>query len=129
MIRVRGNIIEVIRYEVTIPRETTDNDTVIKLIEVSTLDEAKTLVGENTECIKKLNTEDIEWIDGVIIPETDTPMEVAMEILHMGEQGYNNYLIRQEKMKAENLLAENEMLKQQILETQVALVSLYESNL
>ena len=129
MIRVRGNIIEVIRYEVTIPRETTDNDTVIKLIEVSTLDEAKTLVGENTECIKKLNTEDIEWIDGITIQDTTQPMEVAHEILSMGEQGYKDYLVKQEKMKVENLLAENEALKQQLLETQVALVSLYESNL
>lgn len=124
MLRVQGDIINVIRYKVKANAFDTE-----MTMHATTLEEAEELKKAFNGEIEEINTKDIEWIDGVIIPETDTPMEVAMEILHMGEQGYNNYLIRQEKMKAENLLAENEMLKQQILETQVALVSLFESGL
>lgn len=124
MIRVQGNIIQIIRYKV----KSTAFDTEMYM-EASTLEEAESLAKQFNGEIETLDTSAIEWIDGITIPETNKPMEAALEILNMGEEGYKDFLLKQEKMKAENLLAENESLKQQLLETQLALTELFESTL
>lgn len=124
MIRVQGNVIQVIRYKV----KSTAFDTEMYM-EASTLEEAESLAEQFKGEIKTLDTSAIEWIDGINVPETNKPMEAALEILNMGEEGYEDFLLKQEKMKAENLLAKNESLKQQLLETQLALTELFESTL
>lgn len=124
MIRVQGNVIQVIRYKV----KSTAFDTEMYM-EASTLEEAESLAEQFNGEIETLDTSTIEWIDGITIPETNKPMEEASKILEMGEQGYKTFLEQQEKMKSENLLAENESLKQQLLETQLALTELFESTL
>lgn len=124
MIRVQGNIIQIIRYKV----KSTAFDTEMYM-EASTLEEAESLAEQFNGEIETLDTSNIEWIEGVEIPKTNKPMEAALEILNMGEEGYKDFLLKQEKMKAENLLAENESLKQQLLETQLALTELFESTL
>lgn len=124
MIRVQGNKIEVIRYKV----KYIENGIEMSM-EASTLEEAESLKTAFNGKIEALDTSNIEWIDGITIPETNKPMEVALEILNMGEQGYKTFLEHQEKMKPENLLAENESLKQQLLDTQMALVEFYENTL
>lgn len=124
MIRVQGNVIQVIRYKV----KSTAFDTEMYM-EASTLEEAESLAEQFNGEIETLDTSNIEWIEGVEIPKTNKPMEAALEILNMGEEGYKDFLLKQEKMKAENLLAENESLKQQLLETQLALTELFESTL
>lgn len=121
MIRVQGNVIQVIRYKV----KSTAFDTEMYM-EASTLEEAESLAEQFNGEIETLDTSNIEWIEGVEIPKTNKPMEAALEILNMGEEGYKDFLLKQEKMKAENLLAENESLKQQLLESQMAIVDLFE---
>ena len=122
MIRVQGNVIQVIRYKV----KSTAFDTEMYM-EASTLEEAESLAEQFNGEIETLDTSNIEWIDGITITDTNKPMEAALEILNMGETGYKEFLLKQEKMKNENLLAENESLKEQLLETQMALVELFES--
>lgn len=124
MIRVQGNVIQVIRYKV---KSTAFNTELY--MEASTLEEAKSLAEQFNGEIETLDTSAIEWIDGITISETNMPMEAALEILNIGEEGYEDFLLKQEKMKAENLLAKNESLKQQLLETQLALTELFESTL
>lgn len=124
MIRVQGNIIQVIRYKV----KYIEND-IEMAMEASAQEEAESLKTAFNGKIETLDTTGIEWIDGVKIPETNKPMEEALKILKMGEQGYKTFLENQEKMKPENLLVENETLKQQLLDTQMALVEFYESTL
>lgn len=124
MIRVQGNVIQVIRYKV---KSTAFNTELY--MEASTLEEAKSLAEQFNGEIETLDTSAIEWIDGITISETNMPMEAALEILNIGEEGYEDFLLKQEKMKAENLLAKNESLKQQLLETQMALVELFENTL
>ena len=124
MIRVQGNEIQVIRYKIKSTAFGTE-----MYMEASTLEEAESLEEQFNGEIETLDTSAIEWIDGITIPETNKPMETALEILNMGEEGYKEFLLKQEKMKAENLLAENESLKQQLLETQLALTELFESTL
>lgn len=124
MIRVQGNEIQVIRYKI----KSTAFDTEMYM-EASTLEEAESLAEQFNGEIETLDTSAIEWIDGITISETNKPIEAALEILNMGEAGYKEFLLKQEKMKNENLLAENESLKQQLLETQLALTELFESTL
>lgn len=124
MIRVQGNIIQIIRYKV----KSTAFDTEMYM-EASTLEEAESLAEQFNGEIETLDTSAIEWIDGITIPETNKPMEEALKILEMGEAGYKEFLLKQEKMKNENLLAENESLKEQILDTQMALVELHKNTL
>lgn len=124
MIRVQGNVIQVIRYKI----KSTAFDTEMYM-EASTLEEAKSLAEQFNGEIETLDISNIEWIEGVEIPKTNKPMEEALNILEMGETGYKEFLLKQEKMKNENLLAENESLKQQLLETQLALTELFERTL
>lgn len=124
MIRVQGDKIEIIRYKVKYIENNLE-----MVMEASTLEEAESLKTAFNGEVETLDTTGIEWIDGIKIPETNKPMEEALKILEMGEQGYKTFLEQQEKMKPENLLAENEMLKQQLLDTQMALVEFYESTL
>lgn len=121
MIRVQGDTIQVIRYNV----KYTENNLEM-IMEASTQEEAESFKTAFNGEIETLDTSAIEWIDGVKIPETNKPMEAALEILNMGEQGYKTFLEQQEKMKPENLLAENKSLKQQLLESQMAIVDLFE---
>lgn len=123
-IRVQGNIIQVIRYKVKYTEFETE-----MTMSACTLEEANEIATRMNGTVEALDTTGIEWIDGVEIPESKYPMEEALKILEMGEQGYSDFLVMQEKMKLENLLAENESLKQQLLETQLALVDIYESTL
>lgn len=124
MIRVQGNVIQIIRYNVKYKENNIE-----MVMEASKLEEAEELKKAFNGEIETLDTSNIEWIDGVKIPETNKPMEEALKILNMGEEGYKDFLLKQEKMKAENLLAENESLKQQLLETQLTLTELFESTL
>ena len=124
MIRVQGNVIQVIRYKIK-----GIEFGVEMTMEANTMEEAESLASQFNGEIETLDTEAIEWIEGVKIPKTNMPMEEALKILNMGETGYKEFLLKQEKMKNENLLAENESLKEQILETQMALVELFENTL
>lgn len=121
---IQGNQIYLCRYKVVYK----ENDKIIteyfptqKEVEKIT----STVGGE----IELLETKDFEWIDGVKIPETNQPMEKALEIIAMGEAGYKKWIEQQELQRPEKLVEENEKLKQQLTDMQIALVEVYEKML
>ena len=121
MIRVRGNTIEVVRYKVLY-----DMGTVEMMQEAATVEEAEQIAAQTGGKIEAVDTAGIEWIDGVQIPDTKAPMEEALKILEMGEEGYKKWLEQQAAQSPEKLAEENEKLKQQLTDIQLALVEVYE---
>ena len=124
MIRVQGNTIQVIRCKVLY-----DFGTVEMMQEAATVEEAEQIAAQTGGKIEAVDTTGIEWIDGVQIPDTKAPMEEASKILEMGEEGYKKWLEQQAAQSAAALYEENQKLKQQVLNTELALVELYESML
>lgn len=122
MIRVQGNTIQVVRYKVLY-----DFGTVEMMHEAATAEEAEQIAAQTGGKIEAVDTAGIEWIDGVQIPDTKAPMEEASKILEMGEEGYKKWLEQQAAQSAAALYEENQKLKQQVLNTELALVELYES--
>ena len=117
MIRICGDMIEVCKYIVKTD-EFTDY--------FKTIEEANDFLKMHGGKIESLDTTGIEWIDGVQIPDTKAPMEEALKILEMGEEGYKKWLEQQAAQSPEKLAEENEKLKQQLTDTQLALVEVYE---
>lgn len=119
MIRVQGQTVQVIRYHVLY-----DSGTAVA--EAATLEEAELIANETGGKIESLDTAEIEWINGIEIPESNMPMEEARKILEMGEDGYRKWLEQQAAQSPANLLAENEKLNHQLTDIQLALVEVYE---
>lgn len=92
----------------------------------SDIDSVKDIIDLYGGTYETLDTKGWEWLDGIQIPETNRPMEKALEIAAMGEEGYKKWLEQQVAQSPENLAAENAQLKQQLTDTQLALVEVYE---
>lgn len=120
-IRVVGRKIELCRYGVTYTMQEKPQE-----FFVPTKEEADLLAEQYDGTIEILDTAADEWMDGIEIPETNRPMEKALEIAAMGEEGYKKWLEQQAAQSPENLAAENAQLKQQLTDTQLALVEVYE---
>lgn len=120
-ILLEGNIVKLCKYKITYK----NNNCMINEF-ASDIDSVKDIIDLYGGTYETLDTKGWEWLDGIQIPETNRPMEKALEIAAMGEEGYKKWLEQQAAQSPENLAAENAQLKQQLTDTQLALVEVYE---
>lgn len=121
MIQIQGDVIQIMRYQVIWEQDMRQMKCVFPAYE-----DACQFSEQMGGTIQELDIGDTVWMDGMQIPETNRPMEKALEIAAMGEAGYKKWLEQQAAQSPENLAAENAQLKQQLTDTQLALVEVYE---
>lgn len=128
IIRTQGNVIQLLRYQVTYKVQPTGEKEEIDVsICTATIEEAEFEKERTGGTITPIDTTGQEWLDGIHVGDTNMPYDMALEIVEMGEQGYKEYLVQEKKKDPENLLKENAILNQQVTDLQLALTEMYET--